>query len=223
MRVDKSKALSLDDSMLSLFPDRRAHRSMSRAGLFLSFACLQLQSALLPFLDASPFSVGIYCAIENGPVDMRSTVEMLDVSADGFAEQFRKSRNPKLFLMQLPNLAAAQMGIFLGIMGPMNVFNSSAYGSIHALQHAENDLADGRIKAALVCSAFSFENPLGLERIRRQNLGDRVLCEAAAALLLTEDGKISEWNDLNYDMTDSYYGISHQLVVQIKNKGGNQC
>lgn len=222
LKIEKTKALVID-SMISLLPDRRAYRSMSRAGLMLSLACLELQPFLKPVLDVSPFSVGIYCAIENGPVDLKTTTQMLDVPDDEFADQYRKAHNPKMFLMQLPNLAAAQMGIFLGIMGPMNVYNSSSYGSIHALEQAEMDLHEGRVSAALVCSAFSFENPLVLERIRRQKLCDRILSEGAAALLLSADGNITAWRDTDYCHTDIYYGISHQLVFQILNKGNKQC
>jgi hypothetical protein len=220
--IPASKTLLLEERQADL-PDRKVYRSMSRAGVLLSLACLELQSVIQSFLDISPFSTGIYCAIENGPVDLKSTAEMLDVPDEDFAEQYRKSHNPKMFLMQLPNLAAAQMGIFLGIMGPMNVFNSSSHGSIHALEKAEEDLFEGRVSAALVCSAFSFENPLVLERINRQSLNGRVLCEGAAAMLLTADGKKSEWRDMDFNQTDSYYAVSHQLIVQIIKKGANQC
>jgi hypothetical protein len=224
LSIDKTRAILLDESVYKILPDRRVHRSMSRAALLLSLVCLELQPSLKPFLDRSSFSIGIYCAIENGPIDLSSTVEMLHVPESEYAEQYRKTHNPKMFLMQLPNLAAAQLGIFLGIMGPVNVFNSSRYGSIHALEQAEKDLAEGYVEAALVCSAFSFENPLVLERIRRQDLMGRVLCEGAAAMLLTADGNVSEWSGKDVDSADSYFGISHQLVIQILNTaGGKQC
>lgn len=222
LRIEKTKSLSIEGMPGSL-PDKRAHRSMSRSGLFLSLACLELQGDIEPFLAESPFSIGIYCAVENGPVELKTAVQMLDIPVEDFAEQYRKVHNPKMFLMQLPNLAAAQMGIFLGIMGPMNVYNSSAYGSIHALEQAEEDLLEGRVSAALVCSAFSFENPLVLERIRRQKLDERILCEGSAAMLLTADGQKSEWRDIDCNATTSYYGISHQLIFQITNKGRVKC
>ncbi len=217
LRIFATKALSMVESEAPL-PDRKAYRSMSRAGILLSLACLDAQPIIRPLLDQSPFSAGIYCAMENGTVDLKSTHELMNVSRDDFAEQYRKCRNPKMFLMQLPNLAPAQMGIFLGIMGPLNVYNSSTYGSIHALEQAEADLEDGNIECALVCSAFSFENPLVLERINRQKLNRRVLCEGAGALLLTRNDQKTNWRDCNYDETESYYGISHQLITQIQNR-----
>jgi len=157
----------------------------------------------------------MYCAMENGPVDLKSASEMVGVPREKYAEQYRKSRNPKMFLMQLPNLAAAQAGIFLGIMGPLNVYNSSTSGSLHALIQAESDLQTGRVEAALVCSAFGFENPLVLERIRRQNLNDRVLCEGAAAMLLMAGESRTDWTKADFNDTREYYGISHQLITSI--------
>ena len=193
---------------------------MSRTGVLLSLVCLDGQSFVKPLVDRSPFSVGMYCALENGPVDLQSAKKMHCVSRDDFPEEYRKHHNPKMYLKLLPNLAAAQLGIFLGIMGPLNVYNNSTHGSIHALQQAEMDLEENKIDAALVCSAFSFENPLTVERVNRQNLHDRTLCEGAGALLLTSDGRFSNWKNLDYEDTESYFGISHQIIIQTLSKGG---
>ncbi|UZJ37479.1 hypothetical protein [Prosthecochloris sp. SCSIO W1103] len=218
LTIPRTKALAIEERKAPL-PDRKVHRSMSRAGVLLSVACLEGREVMQPFLDNSPFGIGIYCAIENGPVDLDSTSAMLDVSREDFAEQYRKFRNPKMFLKQVTNLAPAQMGIFLGIMGPLNVYNNSMYGSLHALEQAEIDLEEGKVKAALVCSAFSFEDPLVLERIHRNELHERILCEGAGACLLISDGTYSDWDDLDYVGTESYYGISHQIVMQTLIKG----
>lgn len=218
LTIPRTKALSIEERKAPL-PDRKAYRSMSRAGVLLALVCLEGREAMQPFLDKSPFDIGVYCAIENGPVDLGSTRVMLRVSREDFAEEYRKQRNPKMFLKQVTNLAPAQMGIFLGIMGSFNVYNSSAYGSLHALEQAEIDLQEERVAAALVCSAFSFEDPLVLERIRRKDLKERILCEGAGACLLTAGGTYSDWNDLDYGGTESYYGISHQIIMQILTKG----
>lgn len=216
--IPRVKTLPIEERSAPL-PDRKVYRSMSRAGVLLSLACLEGRSVMQPFLDKSPFDIGIYCAIENGPVDLASAKAMLDVSREDFAEQYRKFRNPKMFLKQVPSLAPAQMGIFLGIMGPLNVYNSSVYGGLHAFEQAETDLQKGRVAAALVCSAFSFEDPLVLERIRRKELKKRILCEGAGACLLTADGTYSDWNDLDYAHTEPYFGISHQVIMQTLIKG----
>jgi len=213
--IPKTKALPVEARKAPL-PDRKVYRSMSRSGILLSLACLKGRKAIQPFLDDSPFSVGIYCAIENGPVDLPSAYAMVDVPREDFADCYRKYRNPKMFLTQVTNLAPAQMGIFLSIMGPMNVYNSSVYGSVHAIDQACQDLDEGRVAAALVCSAFSFEDPLVLERVRRWELGDRVLCEGAGAMILTSGKQGSALPCYDSDDGEHYYGIAHQIICQIK-------
>ncbi len=215
--LEKTRALPLIDRQADL-PDRRVYRSLSRAGILLSLVCLKAREELNLFLDRDPFSVGVYCAVENGPVDFALTKEMVGVSGDSFAETYKRLFNPKMYLRQLPNLAACQMGIFLNLLGPTNIYNNSLYGSLHALEQAEMDLAANRVSAALICSAFSFENPLIMERTRRTVLKGRTLCEGAGALLLVQDGRENKWQNMDYDNTDEYFGISHQIITQIINR-----
>jgi hypothetical protein len=214
IRIEKTKALPIIDRQ-AVLPDRRVYRSLSRVGILLSLVCLKAKEELDIFLRKDPFSVGVYCAVENGPVDFASVKQMVDVPKEAFSESYKKLFNPKMYLRQLPNLAAAQVGIFLGLLGPTNVYNNSGYGSIHALKQAEMDLSDNRINAALVCSAFSFENPLIMERIRRSVLNERILSEGAGAMLLVPDGIETKWQNMDYERTKEYFGISHQIIVQI--------
>ncbi len=216
--IPRTKSLSIEERK-ALLPDRKAFRSMSRASVLLSLACLEARASLNSFLVHSPFEVGIYCAVENGPVDLRSASAMREVSADDFADEYKRVRNPKLFLKQVPNLAPAQMAIFLGTMGPLNVYNHSSWGCVHAFDQAEADIQEGRVKAALVCSAFSFEDPIVLEGIRRKALKDRVLCEGAGAMLLVPDASFRDWSDHDFHNSESYYGISHQLIIHILSRG----
>ncbi len=218
IRLSRTKSLSIEERKAPL-PDRKAFRSMSRASVLLSLACLEARASLNSFLVHSPFEVGIYCAVENGPVDLRSASAMLRVSPDDFADEYKRVRNPKLFLKQVPNLAPAQMAIFLGIMGPLNVYNHSSWGCVHAFDQAEADIQEGRLKAALVCSAFSFENPIVLEGMRRNVLKDRILCEGAGAMLLVPDDLFIDWSDHDFNDSDSYYGISHQLIIHLLSRG----
>ncbi len=219
IRISRTRALPVVESDAGL-PDPRACRSMSRTGVLLSLVCLRSALALEPALEADPFSVGVYCAVENGPVDFAAVREMSTVPSERFAERYRKLFNPKMHLRQLPNLVAAQAGIFLGIQGPMHVFNNSLHGSAQALEQAEIDLCNHRVAAALVCSAFSFENPLAMERLRRTVLGARVLCEGAGALLLAGNASETRWDEVGYDQTEEFFGISHQLIVQIARMKG---
>ncbi|MBW1912372.1 MAG: hypothetical protein JRI43_04225 [Deltaproteobacteria bacterium] len=212
--VEKTKTLPIIEMQAGL-PDRRVYRSISRAAVLLSLVCLKIKQEVITFLEKSQFSVGIYCAVENGPVDFESTKSMVNVTKDAFGKMYKLHRNPKMYLRQLPNLAAAQMGIFLGILGPMNVYNSSTYGSLHALEQAEMDLIDNRVKVALICSAFSFENPLIMERIKRTILKGRILCEGAGAILLVSNGSETDWKNPDYLNTKEFFGISHQIILQI--------
>ena len=220
IRIEKTKALPIEERKANL-PDRRVYRSMSRAGILLSLVCLKAEDEVKEFLERDPFGVGIYCAIENGSVDFESTKAMVDVTSGSFASMYKKHRNPKMYLKQLPNLAAAQMGIFLGILGSMHVYNSSTYGSLHALEQAEMDLMDRRVNAALVCSAFSFENPLIMERLHQTVLNNRILSEGSGAMLLVANETETNWNDCDYMHTDNYFGISHQIIIQIKKEERN--
>ena len=212
--VKKTKSLPIVEKDAGL-PARRVYRSMSRAAILLSLVCLKAKQEVTDFLEESPFSVGIYCAVENGSVDFESTKSMVNATKNTFGKMYKKYRNPKMYLRQLPNLAPAQMGIFLGVLGPMNVYNSSTYGSLHALEQAEMDLLDNRVRAALICSAFSFENPLTMERIKRTTLKDRILSEGAGAMLLVANDIETDWKNLDYHNTKEFFGISHQIIIQI--------
>ena len=218
IRIEKTKALPIIDRQVKL-PDRRVYRSLSRVGILLSFVCLKARDKLNVFLRKDPFSVGIYCAVESGPVDFASVKQMVSIPREAFADTYKKLLNPKMYLRQLPNLAASQAGIFLGVLGPLNVYTNSRYGSLHALEQAEMDLSDHRISAALVCSAFSFEDPLIMDRIRRSVLKERILCEGAGAMLVVADGKETNWQDMDYENTEEYFGISHQIISQIMTRG----
>ena len=215
IRIEKTKALPVEEKKVN-FPDRRVYRSMSRAGVLLSLVCLKAKDEVKGFLEEDPFGVGIYCAIENGTVDFESAQAMVDVTSETYADMYKKCRSPKMYLKQLPNLAAAQMGIFLGILGPMHVYNSSTYGSIHALVQAEMDLKDHRVNAALVCSAFSFENPLIMERLNQSMPKKSILCEGSGAILLVASETETDWKDYDYKNADEFYGISHQIISQIE-------
>lgn len=200
-------------------PDAKAFRSMSRASLFLAHVCYEARSVLAPYLERSPFSVGIYCAVENGPIDPASTQKILspDGAAKlGFAEAYRKFRNPKMYLKQLPNLAPAQMGIFMGLQGPMNVYTHSTQAGFQALEQAEWDLETGVVEAALVCTAHAFDDFLIVRRTRQ--IDNRCLEEGAGALVLVRSEKagFTKWSDKIREDKDSFYGISNPIINLLK-------
>lgn len=190
--------------------DPRAFRSMSRAALFLSHISYGLDEVLKPFLDKSPFSVGIYCAVENGPIDGPTTAKMLNVEPEKFAETYRKLRNPKMYLKQLPNLVPAQLGIFLNIQGIMNVYTHSEQAGIQALEQAEIDLNNGDVDLALVCASHAFDDYLVVKRTRETD--KRILSEGAAAMLLVRNETNTVWKDKVKQNKKIGFGISDQLV-----------
>jgi hypothetical protein len=195
-------------------PDAKAFRSMSRASVFLSHICQLGHEAMAPFLAKSPYSLGIYCAVENGPIDGPSTVKILAQDAAAFAESYRKFRNPKMYLKQLPNLVPAQMGISLGLQGAMNVYTHSRMASLQALDQAEWDLKTGVVEAALVCTAHAFDDFLVVKRTR--TVTDLTISEGAAAALLVADGELRDWKQNIPRDGDNFFGISDQMIQLLK-------
>jgi len=192
-------------------PDPKAFRSMSRASVFLSHVCMAAKDSLAPFLGESPFSIGMYCAVEHGPIDAPSTAKIiLQKAPEHFAENYRKFRNPKMYLKQLPNLVPAQMAISMGLQGPMNVYTHSTVGSLHAIEQAEWDLKTGAVKAALVCSAHAFDDFLVVKRAR--HFDNREIAEGAGAMLLVSDGTFTNWKDKITKDNSVSFGISDQVI-----------
>jgi len=210
LQIENTRAIPTASEDFKI-PDPRAFRSMSRAALFVASLCEQSRQHLTPFLNKSPFSVGIYCAAENGPIDASSTKKILEKNdPKNFATYYRKFRNPKMYLKQLPNLVPAQMGIFMGIQGPMNVYTHCKAGSYHALDQAEWDLKAGRVQAALVCATHAFDDFLVLKRSRSQDM--RCLNEGAAAVLLSRDKSFRTWNAPRTKNPDNFFGIADPLI-----------
>ena len=121
-------------------PDPRVSRSIRRAAVLMASVCLRAKPLLDAYLAANPYSVGVYVAVENGPLDYESVKALQGVPSSAFGEQYRKVRNPKMYLKQLPNLAGAQTQIFMGIRGPMCVYTHSTLAGAQALDQADSDL-----------------------------------------------------------------------------------
>jgi 3-oxoacyl-(acyl-carrier-protein) synthase len=200
-------------------PDPKALRSMSRASVLLSNLCMDMKDILAPYLEEDAFSVGIYCAVENGPIHAPSTKQINESPAENFVELYRKLRSPKMYLKQLPNLVPAQLGISLGIRGVMNVYTHSTQGSLQAMQQAEEDLWHGRVKVALVCSSNAFDDFLIVDRARK--LDPRTLSEGVGAMLLKKNEVKTDWRGAFKKDPQESYGISDQIINYIKQTGEN--
>lgn len=194
--------------------DPRAFRSMSRASILLSNACLSLAETLRPYLETSKFAVGIYCVVENGPIDAASTAAIAQAPEEKFAETYRKMRNPKMYLKQLPNVVPAQLSIFLDVRGPMNVYTNSRFGVRHALQDAETDLQSGLVNAAIVCATHAFDDFLQVKKIRAYD--SRPLSEGAAVLVLGKGDDGKNWHEQTVDNGLRFYGIASPLVALLE-------
>jgi hypothetical protein len=181
--VPRTRSLPAATAALADLPDRRAYRSLARTGVMLCAVGLPAAAALAPWLERDPYAVGIYCAIESGPQNYAGARELAGRPRADFAPLFKQANHPKRYLTQLANLPAAHLGIFLGVRGPVNVFCHSRAACGHALEQAAIDLAEGRLAAALVCSAFSLEDPL-LALRSRLDWPAPVLAEGAAALVM---------------------------------------
>jgi hypothetical protein len=212
LRVPRALRIPVPDQDLVELPDPRAYRSLSRAGLLLTAVGLQSLDVVRPFVAGDPYGVGVYCAIEWGPNDYNCARQMVDSPPEDFAACYKALRSAKQYFKMLPNVPAAQLAIFLGIMGPMTVFNHSRLGCLHALDQAEHDLDGHVVQAALVCSAFSLEDPLLTARTRRASGTEAVLCEGAACLVLVPDGHYTDWRATRPEDGRRVFGIASHLV-----------
>lgn len=219
-RIPRLRRISKTERELVELPDGRAFRSMSRASVLLHAVGLGFRDVIAPYIAADPFSVGIYCALNNGPEDYHAAEKIL-VNGDevGFAAEYRQLKNPKHYLKQLPNLAPAQLGIFLGCMGPTVTCTHSRFGSLHAVEAAQMDLSLGIVHYAIICASFAHEDPLLSLRTRSQLSETVTLSEGAVAVLA--DKELLNKTLTNADFmqhNDEHYGIADYLV-QIVSRG----
>ncbi|MEM1155309.1 MAG: hypothetical protein AAGI44_14320 [Pseudomonadota bacterium] len=213
--IDNMRRIPIEDRDITI-PDPKALRSMSRASVFLSHVCAKGQEVYSPYLAESPYSIGIYSAVENGPVDPVSTVKIVNRDSSlSLSKAYLKYTKPKAYLKRLANLAPAQMGISLGLRGPLQVYTHDKMGSLQALEQAEWDLKTGAVKAALVCTAHAFDDHLTLKRTRYDD--DRTISEGAAAVLLEPDGRFTPWREIVPRHDEIFYGISDQLIRLLEN------
>lgn len=223
--IENTREIKVPDRDLIIIPDPRAYRSMSRTSLMLSSITLESKSALQPFIDRDCFRIGIYAAIDATPEEYESIKALPDDHDAEFVLIYKKLRSPKQYFKQLPNLTAAQLGIFLNITGPIYTFTHLKYGSLHALDQAESDLFNNVIDTAVVGSAFTFEDPLMSLYVRQKTHPTTTLCEGAGCLILVRNDVKTCWKDELYKVNSSHqeesFGISTNLILYILQKTGD--
>lgn len=199
-------------------PDRKAARSMSLSSMLMTDVGMAAHGVLASTLQKKPFAVALYAVIDNGPDDYSSCFEVENLPEAEFPKAYKKSRSPKQYLKQLPNVAPAQLGIFLGAMGALNVYVHTKHGVLQALEQAEADLAAGVTEVAVVVSAFSLEDALLAHRYQLLGPGrDVVLSEGAACIALGQGGNGHDWR-AKIKSLKSYrtYGIGTHLINLIE-------
>lgn len=212
LKIERTQAIARGENDFDEIPDRKALRLMSRTSVLLSAVMMRAKEVLPELLGRDAFRVATYCAIDNGSESYPCVKGMVGVDKEQFAEKYRRLRSPKQYLKQLPNLAPAQAGIFLGLVGPLNVFHHSRFAGLHALQQMRADLRSGRIDAGLVVSANSFEDPLLTYRNRMDSDASKVLREGAGALLFVRgDDEGVDPSSLEFE-SDYDYGIATQII-----------
>jgi hypothetical protein len=219
LRVPNTQAIAKTENDFPEIPDRKALRLMSRTSVLLSALMMRAKGVVDDLLKKDPFRVAVYCAVENGAESYACVKGLLDISDDEFAEKYRRLRSPKHYLKQLPNLAPAQMGIFLGLVGPLNVFHNSRHGGRHALEQMQSDFRLGLVDAGIVVSANSFEDPLLTYRNCVDCGPDKILREGAgAAIFVRDSGPLPK-----LDLTQSVYsyGIATH-TIELATKGEMQ-
>lgn len=198
-------------------PNPKAARSMSRSSLLMTDVGMSSQSHIEQAIKEKPFSVAMYAVIDNGPDDYKSLFSTADLSDADFPNAYRKSRSPKQYLKQLPNVAPAQLGIFLGLMGAINVYVNTKHGVLQALEQAEVDLATGVTDFAMVISAFSIEDALLSRRYQLVGKPHSLLSEGAACLILGKGETKPDWRSKIRSLKNTQsYGISTNLINLIQ-------
>ncbi len=220
--VERTRRIPVATPALAALPDRRAYRSLSRTGVLLCAVGLPAAAPLAAWIERDPYAVGIYCAVESGPQNYPAARQLAARPRQEFAPLFKQANHPKLYLTQLANLPAAHLGIFLGVRGPVNVFCHSTAGCLHALEQAEIDLAEGRLAAALVCAAWSLDDPLLTLRSRLDWPLPAVLAEGAAAAVLAVGGGERAWREIAGDAAapgGDRCGIAQPLIDIARTEG----
>lgn len=198
-------------------PDPKAARSMSRSALLMTDVGMQTQAVIKETIERDPFRVHMYAIIDNGPDDYKSCISTAELSDAEFPQLYKKSRSPKQYLKQLPNVAPAQLGIFLGLMGSTNVYVHTQHGVLQALEQAEVDLATGVTDLALVVSAFSLEDALQAKRYQLLGQPTTALVEGAAALVLSKGAAMTNWKEKIQTLKNQHaFGIATNLINLIK-------
>lgn len=205
--------LEIDHTNVDL-PSIISRRSLSRTGILLNLVTLSAASFVEKFLTQDRFSVGIYGAIEPGPTDFTVAKCLAMTSESDFTKTFKTEMSPKTYFFSMPNMPIAQIAIYLKSQGRASAYTHSRLAATMALEQAKWDLKVGTVKAALVCGAFSLENPFVVLRENNLLSEQEILCEGAAAVLMIADDTDKPARPCNIGIHS--FGNINELIYLIK-------
>lgn len=198
--------------------DLRVLRSLSRAGLILYRVAKECVESFGSSFLKDPIRTGLYCGVDQGPMDYNLVEEISKSEDSEMGSILLRYTKPKQLFKMYPNYSTNQVGIMLGIEGPMQTFTNMHFGSFHALEQAEFDLWRGVIDFALVCSANSLEDPMVGKRLELQAPLNSTLSEGGAAIILAKSSERTKWENYKEKSDELFYGIANPLIKVVSNK-----
>jgi len=215
--IPSAYRIPLENDQIAEVPDLRSLRSLSRAGLILCRVAMDCWTTVKAHWPNDLSRVGLYCAVDQGPLDYNLINGLAQSKGAERGETLLRTTMPKQIFKMYPNYSTNQLGIMLGIQGPMYTFTNMKFGALQALEQAEFDLWNNIVDIALVCSANSLEDPVASLRMFRQCNSAVTLSEGGAALVLKKSEKKNEWTD-SRAVEKSFYGIADPVVKILKEK-----
>lgn len=191
----------------------RAQRFSSRSAQLLLLQSEWMAATIASRPGISPFRIGLYLALENGPV-LPEGSKHIDFS-DCFAEKFRQMVPPKQFLKYLVPVAPTALAARVGVRGPVVIYNSRAHGCRHALARARLDLASGAVELAFVATCLAKDEPVPAAAL--QAAGSSVsACMSEISLAVAFSGHLASLEGLphalNLHTHKKHFGIADPMV-----------
>ena len=210
--LPKVSRLPIENEKIAKVADMRVLRSMSRAGLILCRVAMDCMDLLNDRVTLNPVRTGLYCGVDQGPIDYDLVEKISQSPEQEMGSILLRATKPKQIFKMYPNYSTNQVGIMLGVQGPMQTFTNMKFGSLHALEQAEFDLWHGAIDLAFVCSANSIEDPMVSTRVLSESPEDIILAEGGAALILAKSSTRTNWENSEMTKDKIFYGITDPLI-----------
>ncbi len=211
--LPQTRCLPIANDQIVQMADLRFLRSLSRAGLILSRVALQCKNDISKKHLSHPDRWGLYCAVDQGPLDHDLLSEVAKSPTEPLGGVLLRAIKPKHIFKMYPNYATNQVGIMLGVQGPMQTFTHFTFGICHALEQAEIDLWTNQIDCAIVCSASSLEDPIVGARLMGEIPTGHIACEGGVGVVLEKSATKTDWQTILAPASNkNFYGIADKLM-----------